>query len=187
MPLPESFELQSQSKAPARRQERLPNFSCHYSRKRHSDRHPFRNVMKRYRKDKHRRFFSTETELLPVFSSVKWRCGINVSKTRRKPIPNKKPTAGGIHEIPPACSDMSMAGIRSDQTDAAIITPDANPRSIFCRRTFIPFCIKITIAEPSVVPINGSLFLINITVHLYFLRFFHTAADNLLHHIHRRL
>jgi len=54
-----------------------------------------------------------------------------------------------------AASAISMDGMRSDHTDAAIITPAANP--ISARRT--PSCIsrfiKNTHAAPSVVPING--------------------------------
>ena len=46
-------------------------------------------------------------------------------------MPSRKPTAGGIHGSPPFSSAISIAGIRSDHTEAAIITPDANPRSIF--------------------------------------------------------
>ena len=39
-------------------------------------------------------------------------------------------TAAGIHPTCPASSARSMAGISNDHTDAAIITPAANPRNI---------------------------------------------------------
>ena len=70
-------------------------------------------------------------------------------------MPSRNPTAGGNHEIPPFSSAISIAGIRSDHTDAAIMTPDANPSSVFSSFCFISFLIKNTIAEPSTVPENG--------------------------------
>ena len=50
---------------------------------------------------------------------------------RKNKIPSKNPAAAGINAYFPISSDISIAGIRSDHTDAATITPDANPRSIF--------------------------------------------------------
>ncbi len=48
-----------------------------------------------------------------------------------------------------------MAGIKRLQTEAATITPAANPVSALC--TLLPnvFFIKKTQAEPAVVPIKG--------------------------------
>ena len=40
-------------------------------------------------------------------------------------MPAKKPMAAGSQAVTPCCSAMSMAGIISDQTEAAIITPEA--------------------------------------------------------------
>ena len=46
-------------------------------------------------------------------------------------MPTKKPTTAGIHAIIFCSFAISIEGIKSDQTDAAIITPDANPNSAF--------------------------------------------------------
>ena len=56
--------------------------------------------------------------------------------------------------MPCSCAK-SIEGIKRDHTDAAIITPDANPKSVFSNPLFILFFIKNTIADPSVVPIKG--------------------------------
>ncbi len=85
----------------------------------------------------------------------KCRCGTRLSSPSRKRTPPKKPTAAGIHAIFPCSVVMSIAGINSDHTEAAIITPAANPRSIFSSFLFISFLIQKTIADPSVVPANG--------------------------------
>ena len=50
---------------------------------------------------------------------------------------------------------MSIAGISSDHTDAATITPDAKPNNDFCNRSDISFFIKNTKAEPSIEPSSG--------------------------------
>ena len=70
-------------------------------------------------------------------------------------IPNKNPIAAGIHAIFPCSSAISIDGIISDHTDAAIITPDANPNSIFSIFLFNLFFIKNTVAAPNIVPKNG--------------------------------
>jgi len=72
-----------------------------------------------------------------------------------KNIPNKNPTVAGIHETTPWSSAISIDGRINDQIDAANITPDAKPNSIFSNLSFILFFIKNTIAEPNVVPKNG--------------------------------
>jgi hypothetical protein len=48
-----------------------------------------------------------------------------------------------------------MAGISSDHTDAATMTPDANPSSDFCNRTDISFFMRKTKDAPNIVPNNG--------------------------------
>ena len=49
-----------------------------------------------------------------------------------------------------------MAGISRDHTDAATITPAANPDRIFWTFAFmLSFLKKKTMAAPSVVPRNG--------------------------------
>ncbi|MNV66061.1 hypothetical protein D3C71_1587950 [compost metagenome] len=62
------------------------------------------------------------------FCSLRCKCGIKLSNTNRNTPPNKNPIAAGTQLIFPADSDISIAGISSDHTDAAIIIPAANPR-----------------------------------------------------------
>ena len=45
--------------------------------------------------------------------------------------------AAGMTDHAPFVSSISMAGMSSDQTEAATITPDANPNNDFCRRKTI--------------------------------------------------
>ena len=98
-------------------------------------------------------------------SLFKCRCGIRVSNNSKNAIPSKKPTVAGIHAIPPCASVISIDGIRSDQTDAAIITPDAKPSNAFSSFGAIFSFIKNTIAAPSVVPIKGMPRAINIFIY----------------------
>ena len=65
------------------------------------------------------------------------RCGIKLSSARRNAMPPKKPPAAGTHATCPISPAISIAGISSDQTEAAIITPEANPR----RSLSISLCI----------------------------------------------
>ena len=93
----------------------------------------------------------------------KW--GVSSSISNRNPIPNRKPTAAGNTAHLPLSIPMSIAGISSDHTDAATITPDAKPNNDFCNRSEISFFIKNTKAEPSIVPSSGiSNPIINIVV-----------------------
>ena len=64
-------------------------------------------------------------------------------------MPSRKPTTAGRYACPPLASAISMAGMSSDQTEAAIITPEAKPSSAFC--TFAPICFlkKNTVAGSS--------------------------------------
>lgn len=55
----------------------------------------------------------------------------------------------------PIASHIFIDGIKSDQTDAATITPDANPKSVFWMIGFNSFFKKKTQAAPAVVPTNG--------------------------------
>ena len=77
------------------------------------------------------------------------------SISNKKPIPNRKPTAAGNTDHAPFSSSISMAGMSSDQTEAATITPDAKPSKDFCTRSGMSFFIKNTKAEPSIVPSKG--------------------------------
>ena len=108
-------------------------------------------------------------------SSCKCKCGIKLSNANKKTIPNKNPTDAGTHAIFPCSSDISIAGKISDQIEAAIITPDAKPKSNFSINLFILFLIKNTIAEPRVVPANGinnpnvkSIYFISFFIYLFY-------------------
>ena len=82
-------------------------------------------------------------------------CGVSSSISNRKPIPKRNPRAAGNTDHEPWAASISMAGIRSDQTDAATITPEAKPNKVFCSRIDISPRMKNTKAEPSIVPRNG--------------------------------
>ena len=70
-------------------------------------------------------------------------------------MPTRKPTAAGIHAIVPDASAISMAGSSSEKKAAAIITPEAKPKSAFSKRGFIAPRRKNTSAAPKVVPSRG--------------------------------
>ena len=57
--------------------------------------------------------------------------GIKVSSASKASIPNTNPIAGGSHSGKRASAAISAAGKMSDQIDAAIITPEANPSKNF--------------------------------------------------------
>ena len=82
-------------------------------------------------------------------------CGVTVSSKSRKPIPRRNPIAGGSHAGSELSPDISIDGMRSDHTEAATITPDANPRSSFSTCGFILLRIRKTMAAPSEVPAKG--------------------------------
>ena len=63
--------------------------------------------------------FSPSFGSFPVFKS---KSGTSASKSIIDPVPARKPVTAGIHD--PAAS---IDGNKSDQTDAAVITPAANP------------------------------------------------------------
>ena len=63
--------------------------------------------------------------------------------------------AAGTTDHAPSPVSISIAGMSSDHTAAATITPDAKPSSDFCRRSDIWSFIRNTNAEPSIVPSSG--------------------------------
>ena len=80
-------------------------------------------------------------------------------------MPIKNPTAAGTTDHAPLSAFSSIAGMSNDQTDAATITPEANPNNNFCNRTDISSFIRKTNAEPSIVPNSGSRIpIINVVV-----------------------
>ena len=81
-------------------------------------------------------------------SACRW--GSSESSSTRKATPRRKPPAAGTQPICPSFSACSMAGFRSDQTLAAIMTPAANPRKIWCM-SLRSLRKKKTTADPAVV------------------------------------
>ena len=78
-----------------------------------------------------------------------------LSRNSKKSIPTAMPTAAGIKANLPRFEELCIAGIISDQTEAASITPDANPKRNFWSFWFISFFNRKTQAEPKVVPSSG--------------------------------
>ena len=71
-------------------------------------------------------------------------------------MPIIKPSAAGRTAHLPLSADISIAGMISDHTEAATITPEAKPSRVFCNNAGISFFIKKTNAEPVIVPSRGS-------------------------------
>lgn len=86
--------------------------------------------------------------------SICW-CGTSVSNNSSENMPARKPTVAGSHPVPPCSTVMSIEGMSSDHTDAAIITPDANPNSSLRTRADMSRRSRKTIAAPSEVPAKG--------------------------------
>ena len=74
----------------------------------------------------------------------------NLSPKKSKPPPLRNPIAAISHGIIFKLSDISIDGERSDQNDAAIITPAANP-NIASIIFLLIFLKKKTMAAPSIV------------------------------------
>jgi hypothetical protein len=70
-------------------------------------------------------------------------------------MPSQNPINAGRKENAPRFSDCSIAGIRRLQTDAATITPAANPVSARCTLSLSVSFIRNTHAAPNDVPKNG--------------------------------
>ena len=79
------------------------------------------------------------------------RWGSRASIAIRKRIPSRNPPAAGSQPGMPDPSAWSMAGISRLHTEAAIITPAANPRKMRCTSALILFLKKKTRAAPRVV------------------------------------
>ena len=74
---------------------------------------------------------------------------------QQKEDAQQNPQAAGSTDQAPMASSISMAGISSDHTEAATITPEANPNSVFCTRGDKSSFMKKTNAAPSMVPNRG--------------------------------
>ena len=71
----------------------------------------------------------------------------------RNANPASRPMVTGTIEA--LLEPISMAGIMSDQTDAATMTPDAKPRRAFWSPSGMSFFMKNTKADPRAVPRKG--------------------------------
>ncbi len=63
--------------------------------------------------------------------------------------------AAGSTDHAPLPVSISIDGMSSDQTEAAIITPEAKPNNDFCSLGDMSFFMKKTKAAPSMVPSIG--------------------------------
>ena len=54
-------------------------------------------------------------------------CGITRSRNSRNSIPSRNPAAAGTNPSRPSPSDCSIAGMSRLHTEAAVMTPAANP------------------------------------------------------------
>ena len=84
--------------------------------------------------------------LLPI-----WRWGSSPSSAIKNTPPSKNPPPTGSKIPLPSASAMSMAGISSDHTAAAIIPPAAKPKNTFWVVCDISFLKQNTIAAPRTV------------------------------------
>lgn len=71
-------------------------------------------------------------------------------------MPQRKPMAAGTTENLPMSSHIFIEGISKDHTEAAIITPEANPNNSFCVLTGMASFMKNTKEDPISVPEKGS-------------------------------
>ena len=83
------------------------------------------------------------------------RCGTVRSKTSKNRMPSQNPTTAGTNAHCPMAAERSIAGIRRLQTEAAAITPAANPVNDLCTEAFSLFLINNTQDAPNMVPKNG--------------------------------
>ena len=79
------------------------------------------------------------------------KCGSKACSPMRNATPSAKPPAAASQGTWPASSARSMAGISSDHTDAAIMTPAANPRNTRWAKALSRPRNRNTAAAPRVV------------------------------------
>ena len=79
------------------------------------------------------------------------RWGSRRSSSIRNTPPSTKPPPAASSALWPCSSAISMAGMSSDHTDAAIITPAAKPRKARCSPAPMSFLNKNTVPAPSTV------------------------------------
>ena len=70
-------------------------------------------------------------------------------------MPSRNPIEAGTTDHFPISPHISIDGSSNDHTDAAIITPAANPNNDFCSSSDICCFVKKTIAEPRTMPTIG--------------------------------
>jgi hypothetical protein len=71
-------------------------------------------------------------------------------------MPAARPLHAGAHAHAPSAEDISSEGSSSDHTDAATMTPEANPNSPFCSSDDISPRASNTKAAPITVPRKGT-------------------------------
>ena len=104
-------------------------------------------------------------EAMPSRVSVPgWVCGTRQSKASRKSMPSIIPTAAGTQLSLPISAERSRAGIISDHTAAATITPAAKPSNALCRRSEVLSLVKSTVAAPTTVPKKGIAIIVKIFI-----------------------
>ena len=82
-------------------------------------------------------------------------------------MPRRNPIDAGSTDHFPISPHISIEGISSDHTDAAIITPAANPKSVFCSSSDICLPVRNTIADPSMMPTIGMSRLVRIVIYFF--------------------
>src|SRR5690606_40218305 len=80
------------------------------------------------------------------------KCGMILLKIAKKTAPNKKPTAAGSQAGVDLSLAISIAGSKSDQKLAAIMTPPAKPRMPSRHFWFIFFVVNTSAAPSAVMP-----------------------------------
>gem|GEM_PF-2395455 len=92
-----------------------------------------------------------DEDMPSVFFMPGCRCGISRSSTYKNTMPRINPPAAASHPVCPPASASSIAGISRLHTEAAIMTPAANPRNTFCTLPLMVLLKRNTIAAPSAV------------------------------------
>ena len=96
------------------------------------------------------------------------------------------PTAAGRNASLPIDPLISIAGIRRDHTEAATITPAANPSSDFWINGFNSFFTKNTQTAPRVVPIKGMISPKNTVINTPFCLLFPSRHISKLYHTQKK-
>ena len=80
----------------------------------------------------------------------------DVDEKKKETHTGQKSDSGRYDRFVPSSLQSSILGMSKDHTDAATITPEANPNRAFCTIVGIDFLNKKTQAAPAVVPAKGN-------------------------------